>query len=308
MRRLAVEILWLIVLIVFSAIMGMLLFSGDILLCIALRMVPVAWFGFAVFCVLSVYQLLRVGKCLNGSRHDMTVRLNGLVFLIPVVLFLTVAPNESTSQTLPNQSVELVYSVTDETEGASVTEEDISPTSVSDETFAEQETPTQTSTPEPTEAPATQTEEETDTEEESVSVEAIDAADALPCILTDETSAYDTSADSFEDYLYTAPEDLAGETVTMYGYVYKDESLPEDTIIIARLYITCCMADASVVGYCLKVEDTDVYEEGEWICATGVMAVIFIEMSGTYYDYPLMTDGTITWSAVPSAEYAYIYP
>jgi hypothetical protein len=45
MRKAVGEVLWLLVLGAVTVIMGWLLFSGDILLYLAPRMVPMVWFG-----------------------------------------------------------------------------------------------------------------------------------------------------------------------------------------------------------------------------------------------------------------------
>jgi putative membrane protein len=96
--------------------------------------------------------------------------------------------------------------------------------------------------------------------------------------------------------------------MTLTGFVYKDPSFPEDTILVSRLLINCCAADASVVGFHARVEDENDYKDGEWISVTGTVKTIFIQIDGQVYEFPVLTGGTICRSAAPEAEDAYIYP
>ena len=52
-------------------------------------------------------------------------------------------------------------------------------------------------------------------------------------------------------------EDFEEDVITVFGYVYMNDTLPENTILVARQYVSCCMADASVIGYCVEVEDVN---------------------------------------------------
>ena len=49
---------------------------------------------------------------------------------------------------------------------------------------------------------------------------------------------------SFREYLHNTLEELVGKTVTVYGFVYSDDAFPENTVLVARMMITCCAADA----------------------------------------------------------------
>ena len=306
MRKLGAEIMWFLVLLALVITMGILLIGGDILLYLAPRMVTMVWFGFIVLAALSVYQLWHIGKCLSAMHLVKKGRLGVLMFLIPIILILTVAPNASTSGTLPNQNVKMLSLASESSPDAAKASETVSPSSeksMEDITDAIQsEQPSATS--------SVQTDEKTEElqEEATDPVETIDVSDALPCALKDGAAKFDASADSFSDYLYYSVEEMEGQNVTLYGFVYTDDSFPDNTILVSRLYISCCAADASVVGFHVKIEDGADFEDNEWICVTGTIEAVSLEYYGDDYDFPILTNGTVTRCEAPDTEDAYVYP
>ena len=309
MRKFGVEIMWLVVLLALVVAMGILLISGDILFYLAPRMVPMVWFGLVVFAVLVIYQFLHLAHRLREGRSDAKIRLNSLIFLIPIVLMLTVMPNESTSNTLPNKNVQMLSLTSESASEEEETGESALLETDQNEPMPEVEPSTQYSQT-PTSAP-TQMEEATEeaTEEPAESsVEPIEVADAMPCTLGDETVSFNISDDLFSGYIYDTVKELEGQTITLYGFVYTDDSFPENTIMVSRLYLYCCAADAYVVGFHVKVEETADFEDAEWIRVTGKVQTVSLEYYGDYYDFPILTDGIIVSCEAPDAEDAYIYP
>lgn len=256
------EILWLCILVALCAIMGVLLIGGGIALYLAPRMMGIVWFGLVVLALLSVYQVTRVLKSIREKNR--TVRLYGLVFLVPLVLMLTCPPGADTPQTLPNTGYALQLPE-----------------------------PSQTAEP---------------TREQTPAVRSTAANGLAPLVLSEELVEFDADGDRFHEYIYKSNEELLGQKITLYGFVQKDSAFPEGTILIGRLYISCCVADASLMGYHIRVENEDDYQDGEWICATGTVALVPIEFYGDYYDFPILTDGTVSRCNTPSLDNAYIYP
>lgn len=313
MRKFGAEIMWLVVLSALVIAMGMLLISGDILFYLVPRMVPMVWFGFVVLVVLVIYQFCHLARCLRENRSETKNQLNSLMFLIPIVLILTVMPNESTSGTLPGKSVQMLSLTSESTSNPNeVSESDQIAAEQSeltlDEEPSEQYSQTATSAPTQMDEVVEEATEETTEEQTKTSVETIEVADAIPCILGEETVSFDISDDSFSSYIYDTVEELAGQTITLYGFVYIDDSFPENTIMVSRLYLYCCAADAYVVGFHVKVEDTADFEDDKWIRVTGTVQAVNLEFYGEYYDFPILTDGTIVCCEAPDAQEAYIYP
>ena len=292
MRKCGSEIIWYIVLVILAIIVGGLLISGEILLYLAPRMLPMVWFGFVVLVILSIHQFVRLGKCLGEARQNSMIQLNGLVFLIPIVLMLTAMPNESTSNNLPNRNVHM-GSLAGQNSTANAAETDIL-VDVQD---------------------GTETQEKTEKNVKTISGDMgiedagpIDPADAEPCIYNREKVPFGASGDLFNQYLYKTTDELLGETITVYGFVYTEDTFPENVILVSRLCFYCCAADAYVIGFYVKVEDSTQYDADDWICVTGKVESITMDFYGEDYDFPILTDGTITDAEIPGTEEAYVYP
>ena len=286
MNRRSVEVLWLLVLCALAFVTGLLLFSGDIALYLAPRMYPVAWFGFGMLCLLAGFQLMRLIKARRRDFGKKT-RLYSLVFLIPLVLFATTPPTQDTAMSLTNPGLQIV--------GA-------------------EQAVTQTPEPESTETPAAQASElplitsgpaaAPEATEMPVAA-AADAADLMPCVLTDE--AGEVPADTFGDYIYVPVEELQGQRISLYGFVYKDDAFPEGTLLVSRMLMTCCAADTSLVGFHVRVEDAAAFENDEWIEVTGTVQAFKIDYEGETYTMPILTDGEIRHRNAPLGD-PYIYP
>ncbi len=63
-----------------------------------------------------------------------------------------------------------------------------------------------------------------------------------------------------------------GPRFTVRGMVKRKPEFDETgRIILARIAITCCLADATVVLYRVDVEDPGLYKEGEWLQVFGTL-------------------------------------
>lgn len=301
MRRLYGEILWLILLAAVAAIMAGLLAGGDILLYLAPRMTPAVWFGAAVLVILAGHQSVRVIRAWKRRGEETgTHRFMGsLVFTIPVVLFLTATPNESTSSTLTNRNVK-VLGLAAATESAVPSPAPQASPEPKTQAPASSARPAATASPQPRNTP--------EAAAATPAADRVDPADAAPCALERFRVEYDASADAFTDCLYASADEMEGRTLTLYGFVYKDDTFPENTLLISRMYVSCCAADASLVGFHVRVEDAGQFEKDEWIRVTATVRVFALEYGGGVYDFPLLTGGTVALCETPETEDAYIYP
>lgn len=281
MRKTGMEILWLGILLALSAAMGALLNGGEILLYIAPRMVPVVWFGFAVLIVLSAYQLWQMIKRLRRRQPPGETRFGVLLFLVPLILFATVTPNTNTPGSLPNQTVQRLSLAAESTA----------------ETLAQEKT-----------SDSGQAEQAAGTTGAQTDSQPADMAALPPCVLEEETAKFDPKADLFSQYLHNTVEELVGKTITVYGFVYTDDSFPENTVLVSRMLIACCAADAAIVGFHVKTVDTADLTNNEWVRVTGTIQSVPMDYFGDVYDFPVMTDGIIVRCNAPDVEDAYVYP
>ncbi len=265
MAKCGMKFLWLFILLALTAVLLTVLLSGDILLYLAPRMVPMVWFGFAVLAALCAYQVFEIVRCFRDEPTVRLPRMGLVMFCVPILFILTATPDTNTPGSLPNQNVRLLNPVTTDADAASAAGE-------------------------------------------SVVSETDDTGVYIPCVLMDERAAFDPQADFFADYLMESAETLNGRTVTLYGFVYRDESFEEDTVLISRLMITCCAADASIVGFHVQVYPGIDLQLNDWVRVTGTVKTKSMLYYGTPYDFPVLTNGIILPCSAPAAEYVYINP
>lgn len=265
MAKCSVKFLWLLTLLTLGAILLTVLLSGDILLYLAPRMVPMVWFGLAVLAVLCVHQGYETVRCFREQSTASLPRWGLVLFFVPVLLILTATPDTNTPGSLPNQVVRLLNPSTSEAEASGAGEESTVP-------------------------------------------ENNGTGEYIPCVLMNERAVFDPQADFFADYLLESAAELEGRTVTLYGFVYRDDSFEDDTFLIARQMINCCAADASIVGFHVQVNPGIDLQLNEWVRVTGTIQTKNMLYYGDPYDFPVLTSGIILLCDTPAAEYVYISP
>lgn len=98
------------------------------------------------------------------------------------------------------------------------------------------------------------------------------------------------------------PKSYIGKRIKMSGFVFKEEGLSSNQLVISRFLITHCIADASIIGFLTEFNGADTIEEDAWVEIEGVIEV------GKYngYDLPLLKATSLNVVKEPSE--TYIYP
>ena len=265
MAKCGTRVFWLVILIGLTAVLLTLLLSGDIILYLAPRMVPMVWFGFAVLLGICVFQGFEIIRCIQEKTQATLPRFSLALFCIPILMMLTATPDLSTPGSLSNQTVRLMNTGNSGSETAKVEGENTAP-------------------------------------------EINETSEYSPCLLMDERSDFDPQADKFASYLLETAEALQDRTITLYGFVYRDDSFEKDMVLVSRQMITCCAADASIVGFYVQVNPDIDLQLNEWIRVTGTIQTRNMLYYGTPYTFPVLTNGIILPCSEPTAEYLYINP
>ena len=71
--------------------------------------------------------------------------------------------------------------------------------------------------------------------------------------------------------LYQQPSRYKGRAIQLEGFVFQPEEYGENTFITARFAISCCIADATVVGFLAKWPQAATPEENQWVRLTGLV-------------------------------------
>jgi putative membrane protein len=139
--------------------------------------------------------------------------------------------------------------------------------------------------------------------------------DNQPVMTNDEYTAYKKSLaksnsillndDVYAAYYESMHEDLdsyVGKEIELKGFVYKEEGFNEDQLVISRFLISHCVADASIVGFLSQFQEASGLEADTWIKAKGTIEVA--EYNGTMLPLLKVTE----WELISEPDQPYIYP
>lgn len=69
------------------------------------------------------------------------------------------------------------------------------------------------------------------------------------------------------------PQMLVGKKIRIKGFIYRDpDSLSPQQFIVGRFTLTCCVADATVIGLMAESEETKPFQANQWFEITGILS------------------------------------
>ena len=145
-------------------------------------------------------------------------------------------------------------------------------------------------------------------EEERISANESSATDEIPG-LDRENRIITISTDNYYTWMtrfYDVPASYEGYTVRMTGYVINGSDVfASDEFAIARLVMTCCVADLVPVGIICRYADASQLKADEWFSVEGALILGSYESNGTIYSEPQLEVTRIE----PAEEIrGYVYP
>ncbi|HHY54914.1 MAG TPA: TIGR03943 family protein [Chloroflexi bacterium] len=99
-----------------------------------------------------------------------------------------------------------------------------------------------------------------------------------------------------------AAQEFAGQPVDVIGFVYHDERLADDQVLISRFIVSCCVADANVVTMVVRWPDAATLENDAWVRVQGVLE------PGAFNGAPLPVVAAQSITPVAMPEQPYLYP
>lgn len=66
-------------------------------------------------------------------------------------------------------------------------------------------------------------------------------------------------------------QEVTGKEIKIKGFIFYPNDTPDDMVLISRYAMTCCAADASVVGIFTRIPKSDQLKEGTWVEVQGVL-------------------------------------
>ncbi|MGR9047218.1 TIGR03943 family putative permease subunit [Halobacillus faecis] len=258
-----------------------LLFSGDIQKFIAPRMMPYIYFTLIVIGVLGAIQYFKTGdeeeheNCGCSHGHDypkskMKSLLIYALFIAPVLTGMMFSDHVMGSSAAANK--EFKYEMRSTDSGIST--------------------------------------------EASPEVEDIDPIESNPGVLTPKKrfpDIYQTMTES--DFIQLTEDnyigsislmedhmaEYTGKEIVMNGFVFREDSYPEDRIVVGRFGISCCVADGGIYGVMVQGEELSTYKNDTWVEVRGVLSMV--EYNG--WELPLIEPKEITKIETPKEPYVY---
>lgn len=71
--------------------------------------------------------------------------------------------------------------------------------------------------------------------------------------------------------IYNNIKEYKGQTITVTGFIYKEDRFGKDRFVAARMLVSCCAADAQVVGYLFKYNGKEEFAKEQWVKVTGII-------------------------------------
>jgi putative membrane protein len=125
-----------------------------------------------------------------------------------------------------------------------------------------------------------------------------------------ETNTITVTTDNFYDWMerfYSSAESYEGFHVIMTGYVINGSDVfAADEFALARLVMTCCVADLTPIGIICNYADSTQLEANAWVSVSGVLEAKRYEIDGvTYIEPQLKVDSLSPAEEISGYVYSY---
>jgi uncharacterized repeat protein (TIGR03943 family) len=117
--------------------------------------------------------------------------------------------------------------------------------------------------------------------------------DAADRTLLDWLHAFTASSDPAREY--------AGQPVDVIGFIYHDDRLAENEVLVNRFVVSCCVADASAVSMVVRSPDAAALPNDAWVRVEGVLQPG--EFNGK--SLPILIAQRVTPTDTPNQPYLY---
>jgi putative membrane protein len=107
---------------------------------------------------------------------------------------------------------------------------------------------------------------------------------------------------TYYDEIHMDLEKFKGREIKLKGFVYKEDGLEEDQLVIARFMITHCVADAGIIGFISELPEASSLEVNTWIDAEGVLETT------TYNGTEIPIIKITNWKKTDEPKQPYLYP
>jgi putative membrane protein len=117
-------------------------------------------------------------------------------------------------------------------------------------------------------------------------------------------------ASGFTNILQTVYSDLnsmMGKEVTISGFIHREEDFTQNQVLISRLLISCCAADAQIAGVLCEYEGEPMIE-GLWYEISGTIDSTLYYSIYTAKEELIPVIKVTEYREIPKPDYEYIFP
>ncbi|WP_082235059.1 TIGR03943 family putative permease subunit [Halobacillus massiliensis] len=98
-------------------------------------------------------------------------------------------------------------------------------------------------------------------------------------------------------------DQYVGKEITMNGFVFREDSFPEDQIVIGRFGISCCVADGGIYGLLVQGggQEYSRFKNDTWVEVTGTLK----KVKHNNWELPMIEPASIKKIETPKEPYVY---
>lgn len=89
-------------------------------------------------------------------------------------------------------------------------------------------------------------------------------------------SIIELSQEHYADYfnaIHNDPHAFKGKQISVKGFIYRDKTLGKDQFVVGRFSVTCCTADAIVIGFIAEGKQAASFKANDWVEVTGALGI-----------------------------------
>jgi len=233
------ELIWFIILLGFTCYFYMIISTNKLTLFVHPKMVKYVKFALYFFIILVIFQ----GKNIYAFKKVKRLKLGYIMFLIPLVLGILLKPEGISTYSAINKGFSLTSQLkintlkhkhtvlADGTEVCEINEEDTDNAS-------------------------------------GTSKGALESISLLKGTTINMTS--ENFISTYDD-IYGNPHEHIGRAINIKGFIYNQKGLNKDEFILSRIVVSCCAADAQLVGILCDYSDGKKFAEGTWVNIEGTL-------------------------------------
>lgn len=261
------EFCWWLLIGALSMVIGKLLIFDELRFYLHPKMTKFVIAAEIILLILFVYQQTKLFK---RTENSFKIKIGYFLFLVP--MFMLILAGDASAVIFENRTVNL----------NSLAQEQNAVLSAQKKKEAEKKA-----------------EEQKKTEEQAADSAVSSAYDALPAgeMNSPDPGATDPtdpkSADSAEPEIKTedpflqtlfsiTEDEKSGQEIMLEGFVYKSEFFNQNEFMVSRMLVTCCAADATLIGVVAETPMANDFADNDWVRVKGVtkMGLVKNPMNG----------------------------